>query len=737
MLKKILFLALTSWSLTVSAQKSFTINGDVKGTSPGDKIYLVYLDGSGTRDSTTVSGGSFNFKGSLKEPLKAGLYLNKWRATQGEVLNGLTFYLEPATIGVTGPGTLREAVISGSPINDEDKTLKTLTRQIDDQLTGINAEYSRLTTEQKKDSRLTEELAGKYKRIAAELPPILLKYAHSHPESFISLVAIGRIANDDDQRAAAENAFRNLSIDLKNTKAGIKLASGFEIAKKTAIGMTAVDFTQNDVSGRAVKLSDFRGKYVLLDFWASLAGPSRAEHRNLVSAYQIFKDRGFTILSVSLDMAGQRDKWIQAIEKDGMTWTQVSDLKSWDNEVAVQYGIRAIPSNFLIDPAGKIIAKDLRGESLQKKLSEVLNKTTENITVTPTKPDNIPPVIAIIDPEITRGLKVVQSNSKVVVSGTAIDESGIKTVEVNGVIAAINGTGNFFASIPLVIGDNKLVVKATDNNSNTAVYDFVITRNSGTVTNPQPVAVVPVNPVVVTASSEGKYYALVIGIQDYTDESIPDLDQPVADARSLQGILISNYTFDRENVSLLANPTRSEIFRALETLSRKIKKEDNVLIFYAGHGLWDAGRKQGYWFPADAGRDDRASWVTNADLKEYISAIPSRHTLLITDACFAGSIFKSRAILTGAPRAIKELYELPSRKAMTSGTLKEVPDKSVFIEYLVKRLTQNEAKFLSAERLYSSFRDAVINNSANGQVPQYGEIKEAGDEGGDFIFIKK
>jgi hypothetical protein len=156
-----------------------------------------------------------------------------------------------------------------------------------------------------------------------------------------------------------------------------------------------------------------------------------------------------------------------------------------------------------------------------------------------------------------------------------------------------------------------------------------------------------------------------------------------------------------------------------------------------GHGFWDEARNQGYWFPSDARRQNRSTWLTNADLKEYISAIKSKHTLLISDACFSGGIFKSRSVMAGASRAVKELYELPSRKAMTSGTLKEVPDQSVFIQYLVKRLQQNTEKYLSAEQLYSTLRIAVINNSANGQVPQFGEIKESGDEGGDFIFIKK
>ncbi|RYD91231.1 MAG: redoxin domain-containing protein, partial [Sphingobacteriales bacterium] len=447
----------------------------------------------------------------------------------------------------------------------------------------------------------------------------------------------------------------------------------------------------------------------------------------IVAAYNNYKDKNFTIFGVSLDRT--RDKWLKGIANDGLIWTEVTDLKAWDSEVAVQYGIKAIPNNFLIDPTGKIIAKNLREERLGQKLAEVLNSNTMIAA------DNTPPLITITDPEVTRGLKVVQSGSRIVVSGTATDESGIKTVEINGIVAAINPEGIFFANIPLAMGDNRLKVKATDNKLNAAEYDFVISRSSGTATAPQPVPIAPVNAAAVNA--EGKYYALIIGIQDYNDESIPDLDRPVADAASLQSILVNNYTFDRENISFLKNPTRDQLFDALESMARKVKGTDNLLIFYAGHGYWDAGRSQGYWFPSDARRLNRSSWLTNADLKEYISAIPSKHTLLITDACFAGGIFKSRAVMAGASRAVKELYNLPSRKAMTSGTLKEVPDKSVFIEYLVKRLNQNTGKYLSAEQLFSSFRTAVINNSANGQVPQFGEIKEAGDEGGDFIFIKR
>ena len=118
-------------------------------------------------------------------------------------------------------------------------------------------------------------------------------------------------------------------------------------------------------------------------------------------------------------------------------------------------------------------------------------------------------------------------------------------------------------------------------------------------------------------------------------------------------------------------------------------------------------------------------------------AIPSKHSLLITDACFAGGIFKSRDAFPDASKAINQMYSLPSRKAMTSGALNVVPDKSVFLEYLIKRLEENQQNYLSAEQLFASFKLAVINNSPEDQVPQFGEVKETGDEGGDFIFIKK
>jgi len=159
------------------------------------------------------------------------------------------------------------------------------------------------------------------------------------------------------------------------------------------------------------------------------------------------------------------------------------------------------------------------------------------------------------------------------------------------------------------------------------------------------------------------------------------------------------------------------------------------LIFYAGHGNWDDKANQGYWLPSDATQFSTANWIRNTTIQEYIARIEAKHTLIISDACFAGSIFVTRRAFNDSDIGINKLYGLPSRKAMTSGTFKEVPDKSVFLEFLIKRLQQNQKKYLSSGELFNNFRNAVLNNSPN--VPQFGVIQDAGDEGGDFIFIRK
>jgi hypothetical protein len=237
-----------------------------------------------------------------------------------------------------------------------------------------------------------------------------------------------------------------------------------------------------------------------------------------------------------------------------------------------------------------------------------------------------------------------------------------------------------------------------------------------------------------TKAVRGKYYALIIGIDEYTDPSITDLTKAIRDAELFFYAITTRYTFYTENVRFLRNATMSQIVEALDYFAKVVGPEDNFLIFYAGHGVWDPGAEIGFWLPSDATRSSKLAWFRNSTLRDYLRAIKSNHTLLISDACFAGSIFQtSRAFMDDASLAINKLYSLPSRKAMTSGQMTEVPDESAFLKYLVQRLIANNDKYLSSQQLYSSFRLAVINNS--NVVPEFGVIQDVGDQGGDFIFI--
>ncbi len=257
-----------------------------------------------------------------------------------------------------------------------------------------------------------------------------------------------------------------------------------------------------------------------------------------------------------------------------------------------------------------------------------------------------------------------------------------------------------------------------------------------------PVAMKGVKPVAPNFSENeiklGEYYALLLAVQDYNPNSgITDLKYPINDASELTDILTSSYGFKKEHITQISNPRLLEVTAALESISDSISPEDNLIIFYAGHGFWDEKFQRGYWFPQDATLDNRGSWFSNTELQDYLRAIKSKHTLLIADACFAGSLFSmSREVaMEDASKSVHYKYKLCSRQAITSGTMETVPDASVFMRYLVKQLKENDEKYLPVGELFHYLQNAVANNSDN--LPQYGVIRDTGHEGGDFIFIKR
>ena len=339
--------------------------------------------------------------------------------------------------------------------------------------------------------------------------------------------------------------------------------------------------------------------------------------------------------------------------------------------------------------------------------------------------DIAPPGIKIISPQVDTSFTAYISASKIYLIGRLTDDSGVQSLLINDEITETDENGFFQQSYDLADGLNVFKIDATDvlSNSCTKFLNLINDATQQTIVS------------IDELDYAGKYYGLIIGIDNYTDPALVDLDNPVTDATMLYSTLIGNYMFDPENVSLLKDPTRADIIKKLDELSYQLTKNDNLLIFYAGHGFWDTEKETGFWLPADADELSSVNWIRNSTIQDYVDDIQTHHTLLITDACFAGAIFKSRGAFQDASVAVNKLYSMTSRKAMTSGTLEEVPDRSVFLEYLLKRLLENDKKYISAGELFGSFREAVLNNSPN--IPQYGVIQDTGDEGGDFIFIKR
>jgi peroxiredoxin len=378
-MKKMILLALSVVPAAVWAQNgNFILNAKVGTASAPAKAYLSYrVAGQVVTDSAKVGHGLFQFRGTVAEPARAQLVLDHkgiGLARLGNDADFLLMYLEKGDISITGKDSIKTALIAGSRLNDEDKKYKTLIAPPEKMMAMLNADFQAASEDQKKDQAFTDGLQARYNKAQDEKHILQKQYINQNPGSYVSLLALMELGEQDIDIQVIEPLYKSLSPSVTATPAGQAFAKSIEAARATAVGAMAPVFTQTDVNDKPVSLLSFRGKYVLLDFWASWCAPCRGENPNVVKAYNTYKAKNFTVLGVSLDRSGKKDDWLAAIKADGLDWTQVSDLKFWDNDVAKQYGIKGIPQNYLIDPAGKIIAKNLRGDELNKKLNELFNK---------------------------------------------------------------------------------------------------------------------------------------------------------------------------------------------------------------------------------------------------------------------------------------------------------------------------------------------------------------------------
>jgi len=347
--------------VVVFGQENFTIKGKVGELYSSSMAYLIYgKDGKRHVDSALVSDGKFTFTGSIDQPTLAGVFIHD--VSLDRIRNGavLEIYLEKGEISIKGTDSLNTAILSGTPLNNDKN-------ELNQSLAIVRNTYQR----QKNDSIARNTSPPRYAFMVKERDSVMEAFIKTHPNSLVGLDALIEYAGPFLKVDKIEPLLNGFSSTLKKMPEAKALHERLKIARTLVIGAMAPDFTQNDQNGNPVSLSSFRGKYVLIDFWASWCGPCRHVHPYLVDTFNKYKDKNFTILSVSLDNEKGRSQWLKAIKDDKLAWTQVSDLQGFKNKAALLYGVRAIPQNFLIDPTGKIIGINVH--QLDKDLERALN----------------------------------------------------------------------------------------------------------------------------------------------------------------------------------------------------------------------------------------------------------------------------------------------------------------------------------------------------------------------------
>ncbi|MFA6275701.1 MAG: AhpC/TSA family protein [Pedobacter sp.] len=352
----ILFLFITS-SFTASAQK-FTILGTVTGLKDSTWIFLRKATPEVKLDSSLIVNGKFTLKGNIDEKaVEMIIYTASYK-------DYTMLWVEPKEIRVTlKAGEFKKAITVGSKTQTEADVLRS-------NLSVIDRLQDSLTKSLKgKNGAESAAIWDKIKATRNEEQKVYQNYVKDNPNSLIAANILQVYASSWGKEKTRE-LYQNISAEQKSSKFGKAVSEYLTLNKEIKIGNKFEDFEQENVNGKKIKLSTIKGKYILLEFWASWCGPCRGENPNLVNTYNTYKNKGFEILGVSAD--DNKADWLKAIKDDKLPWENVSDLKGDRNLAVVIYGINSFPTNYLIDEKGIIIAKNLRGDELKKKLAELL-----------------------------------------------------------------------------------------------------------------------------------------------------------------------------------------------------------------------------------------------------------------------------------------------------------------------------------------------------------------------------
>lgn len=357
----------------------FTIKGKIQDIQEPATVYLTYesADSGRQKDSTVLVKGNFTFAGSINKPHKVTLMIIKDSDPNPQIVkhgstdeltgvDGMMFYLDQGTNRIEG-NTLSKAAIKGSKAHQEYLVYKNKNLALLKSYEAPFEQWNGKTEEQMTDEDRAKR-AQLVKDFRAQSNAIRDQFIAEYPKSYVSwnMVVDNSSYTDIEKQKKQLESF---GPKFLNTDEGQKAMQDIEMAIKLAIGQPAPLFTLEDVNGKSISLEAFRGKYVFIDFWASWCGPCRAENPHVAKAYEAYKDKNFEAIGISTDRS--REAWLKALKEDGTKWIHVIDKKERENNVANKYNVRSIPSTWLIDPTGKIIAKDLRGEDLQKKLAEI------------------------------------------------------------------------------------------------------------------------------------------------------------------------------------------------------------------------------------------------------------------------------------------------------------------------------------------------------------------------------